>query len=541
MLNKTKYIVLIVFLIGAFFVPVASASQVTSSDVVFVPASTSSSTYTVSSVASIFGVETSYVKNERLYFHTSSSGSTTTHYSYYYNYHHLASGGYDYYSLTDASLPDNYYCHLPISTCQIVVQRDPTDSDLSSVLSSTIAYINSKIPSSEYYIVVASALIQGIGIRVFCQVYIPSTQSSVVPAVSQHVTVTYSDSTDKYTVSVARNGIDTSVGPYGKLFGWLSVTTPYNNQGTSDITFTLPAHGFMGFAYDYDLWITYNYHDLNPLNHVIKHVTWNYDMINGGTPPPLISYTPTPTPTARPTLNPSPTPFPTNAPFVPVVPTINLDDFKLPDLFDMENLSLPKVRDDLSVNVTSLWYDFQQGGFDGLEDWFDSVYEMLTWVTTLLMSPFLAFLDMLTTVYNFLASSILSFDSYTSFPRYIMNKFISIVPAVIVNIALTALVLVISLKIFKYIIPVLGGVVDIGIGVGRGVFDTAKSGISTIRSSFSGSKSQPSTSHSVKSSGSYSSWRKKESMNKSPSGSQGKVNYSTRSPSHYESINRGGK
>ncbi len=183
----------------------------------------------------------------------------------------------------------------------------------------------------------------------------------------------------------------------------------------------------------------------------------------------------TPVPTKIPTMIPTPSPIPTN-------PVTGLIDYGVVN-FSVQNYKINSVSGNISefyaylsdtrsrfaVNNTSIWYESQNGFYNDIDKLCYDTYSSAFGTLMILFTPLTLFLTWLIDVYNFLFSSVLLIEPYFDFPRYVMARFISVVPVVILNVCLTVILFIASLRIYKMAVPFLGGVVDAGAGLGRSV------------------------------------------------------------------------
>ncbi|MDD2285945.1 MAG: hypothetical protein PHQ11_11185 [Paludibacter sp.] len=309
-----------------------------------------------------------------------------------------------------------------------------------------------------------------------CVVGSPSFTIVITPGVGvkHHVTVDYDEEEDSYTITLLRYGVGSSAFIEGKIFGWLPVITHAHpslpgQSSTDDWVDSVPGC-LIGFGYDYTL--------TDICNGVSVSVSWSLaDVPNAPDPPPVIS-------TVSPSYTPTPLPTSSDGSFLFNFSTVDPDDYKLPVL-NMDEDYWDNVtgdwRDSLSVNNTSIWYNLQQGSFDTLDDTVGGFFEFLEGISSLIFMPVTAFTDWCLDVYYFLTGAYLNFEPYLSFPRYVMGQFVKVIPVIIMNICLTALLFVASLRLFRSIVPVLGGVTGIGLNAGNKMAGHARSGARQVK------------------------------------------------------------
>ena len=260
---------------------------------------------------------------------------------------------------------------------------------------------------------------------------------------TQHVTVTYSDESEKYTVTLERNGIESSASIGATALGFLPlkdfVAFGQGVQTSSeDWTFTLPTH-FLLFGVDYTFYVT--------IDGQTQSVSWGSSSLpesppGTGSDPPGVPDNPNPEP-----YDPA-SPFPSiSVGFSGILPQSIPTSLK--DLFGFSKTEHKEtISSELSI------YKEPYLAFTALVDVpFDLLFYFITVLFGVVTVGVPYILEFLNEVIVWIGNSFFSFFDFLVIPNYILSVLVGFLPPEIVNLALLAFGFDILLNVFSILIP----------------------------------------------------------------------------------------
>ncbi|MBQ4134032.1 MAG: hypothetical protein IJD66_00805 [Methanocorpusculum sp.] len=286
--------------------------------------------------------------------------------------------------------------------------------------SSYVSYIESYLVSLSVSCPDSYVLCSGIqGSTSICNIYVyPYPEPSLSEI--QHVTVTYSDESERYTVTLERNGVESDAIISMTFFDFLTFNK-YAQRSSEDWTVTLSPY-FLWFEVDYELRVN--------LDGQTDSVSWNLDTLPITVPPP------DPPLPEEPPEEPD-EPFKPDDPFPELdPPPPNILPERIPtSIKDLIGFSKEEILASFAAGIP-----FYSDALYFAADLFDFIFENVLGIVVVALGfffdPIYQMFNYLYDVVTWILTSVISFGQYFEIPNHILSRLVQTLPNSIVNFAL---------------------------------------------------------------------------------------------------------